>query len=82
MSTLLQDIQGAVSEIISTNVGGIKNINMEIHNSKCNHIQVPGYEAFLFDFSKVTSTENLNNNFNYGVLFNSDKVFTEINITY
>jgi len=84
MPILIQNIVTNITEVISSNsiLNGIQNVNGNIHNSKCNHIIVPGYEAFVFDFSKVTLTETLVTDINYGLLYNNNKTFIDINISY
>lgn len=82
MPILIQNINGSVSDIISDNIINIQNVESYVYTTECNHIEVPGFEAFVFDFSKVTSSEVLNTGNNYGLIINNKSIFKEINITY
>jgi hypothetical protein len=82
MSILIQNVEVKLGEVISSSLNGIQNINGYVHNSECNHIMVPGYEAFVFDFSKVILSETLTTNLNYGISYNSDKTLINLNISY
>jgi hypothetical protein len=82
MPILIQKITSNLTEAISDNLISIHSINAEVHETTCNHILAPGFEAFMLDFSKVTSTETLTTNSNYGLIFNNNKTFTDINISY
>jgi hypothetical protein len=82
MAILIQKIRTNLTEAISDSLIGIHSINAEVHETTCNHILAPGFEAFIFDFSKVTSTETLITDSNYGLIFNNKKTFTDINISY
>jgi hypothetical protein len=53
-----------------------------VYDTTCNHIEAPGFEAFVFNFSKVISTENLITNVNYGLIVNNNNTFKELNISY
>jgi hypothetical protein len=82
MAILIQNIAANLTEAISDSLISIQGINAEVFGTTCNHILAPGFEAFVFDFSKVISTENLVTNNNYGLLYNNNKTFTDINISY
>jgi len=82
MPILIQKITSKLTEAISDNLISIHSINAEVLETTCNHISAPGFEAFMLDFSKVTSTETLTTNSNYGLIFNNNKTFTDINISY
>jgi hypothetical protein len=82
MAILIQKITANLTEAISDSLISIHGINAEVFETTCNHISAPGFEAFMFDFSKVTSTETLVTNSNYGLLYNNNKTFTDINISY
>lgn len=82
MPILIQNITGGISDIISDNITNIQNVESYVYTTKCNHIEVPGFEAFVFDFSKVTSSEVLNSGNNHGLIINNKSTFKELNITY
>jgi len=82
MAILIQKIGANLTEAISDSLISIHGINAEVHETTCNHISAPGFEAFMLDFSKVISTETLTTNANYGLIFNNNKTFTDINISY
>jgi hypothetical protein len=82
MPILIQNINANLTDIISDNLISIQGVTTEVYDTTCNHILVPGFEAFVFDFSKVISTERLDSNFNYGLNFNNNKKFIDINISY
>lgn len=82
MAILIQKISANLTEAISDSLISIHGISAEVHETTCNYILAPGFEAFMLDFSKVISTETLITNSNYGLIFNNKKTFTDINISY
>ena len=82
MSILIQQISTNLSDIISDSLIGIQGISTSVYETTCNHIEAPGFEAFLFDFSNVTSSEELITGINYGLVVNNNNTFTELNISY
>lgn len=82
MAILIQNISGNVTEAISDTLISIQNVSASIYETTCNHIEAPGFEAFMFDFSTVSSTETLNSGINYGLIVNNKSRFTELNISY
>lgn len=82
MAILIQSVNANISESISDSLISIQGINMSVYETICNHIEAPGFEAFMFDFSSVSSTEILNTNRNYGLIVNNKSTFKEVNISY
>jgi hypothetical protein len=82
MPILVKNISANFSDIISENISANNQIIFEIYESTCNHISAPGFEAFFVDLSNSISTETLTTSTNYGLIFNNDKTFEEINISY
>jgi hypothetical protein len=82
MTLLLQNIRVTTSDIITKEVKSIQNVTFSVHENNCNHISAPGFEGYVFNFSKVKSTETLTTGINYGLLINNDKIFDELNISY
>jgi hypothetical protein len=82
MTLLLQNIRVTTSDIITKDVKGIKDVTFSIHENSCNHISAHGFEGYVFNFSKVKSTEILTTSVNYGLLINNNKIFNELNISY
>lgn len=82
MAKLIKNINGSLSDIISDNVTSVQGVKSSVKTTICNHILVPGFEAFVFDFSKVTSSEVLTTDINYGLIINNNSVFKDLNISY
>lgn len=82
MAKLIQNINGSISDIISDNITSIQDVKTSVKTTTCNHIEVPGFEAFVFDFSKATSSEVLISNNNYGLIVNNNSIFKDLNISY
>jgi hypothetical protein len=82
MSILIQNINATLTEPISDSLIGIQGVSTSVYDTTCNHIEAPGFEAFVFNFSKVISTENLTTNVNYGLIVNNNNTFKELNISY
>lgn len=82
MPFLIQNISANFSDIISESISSQNEVTFQIYETSCNHISAPGFEAFLVNLSNSISTETLTTNANYGLNFNNNKTFKEINITY
>lgn len=82
MAKLIQNINGLVSDIISDNVTSIQDVKTSVKLTTCNHIEVPGFEGFVFNFSKVTSSEVLISDTNYGLIVNNNSTFKDLKISY
>jgi hypothetical protein len=82
MAILIQNINGSITEAISDTLISIQSVSTSIYETTCNHIEAPGFEAFMFDFSKVISTETLTTGINYGLIVNNKSTFRELNISY
>ena len=82
MPILIQDINASLSDIISDDLIGIQSVSTSVYETTCNHIEAPGFEAFVLDFSKVSVSETLNTAVNYGLIVNNNNTRKELNITY
>ncbi len=82
MPFLVQNISTSFSDIISESISSQNSVTFQIYETTCNHISAPGFEAFIVNLSNSISTETLTTGANYGLTFNNDKTFTEINISY
>jgi hypothetical protein len=82
MAILIQNINATLSNIISDSLIGIQSVSSSVYETTCNHIEAPGFEAFVFDFSKVIFSENLTTGVNYGLIVNNNSTFKELNISY
>jgi len=82
MAILIQNIQGNITEAISDSLISIQGVSTSVYETTCNHIEAPGFEAFMSDFSTVSSTETLITNVNYGLIVNNRATFKELNISY
>jgi hypothetical protein len=82
MALLIKSINVTLADNFTTTIGMIDKLTFEIAELKCNHIKLGTIEAFLIDFSKVTSIENLIEPLTYGLAINSNNVFTELEISY
>lgn len=82
MPFLVKNINAKINDSLNETLNSFNSINFSINNTSCNHISTTGFEAFVFDFSKVTQTEELNTNLNYGLTVNNKSLFTELNISY
>ena len=82
MAKLIQNINSSISDIISDNTISIQDVKTLVKTTTCNHIEVPGFEGFVFDFSKVTSSEVLISDNNYGLIVNNNSIFKDLNISY
>lgn len=82
MAILIQNINASLSNIISDSLIGIQSVSSSVYETTCNHIEAPGFEAFVFDFSKVIFSENLTTGVNYGLIVNNNSTLKELNISY
>jgi hypothetical protein len=82
MAILIQNINMTLSNIISDSLIGIQSVSTSVYGTTCNHIEAPGFEAFVFDFSKVISSENLTTGIDYGLIVNNNSTLKELNISY
>lgn len=82
MAILIQNFTGNITEVISDTLISMSSINASVYETTCNHIEAPGFEAFMFDFSHVLSTETLTTGINYGLIINNNSTFKELNISY
>ena len=82
MAILIQNFTGNITEAISDTLISLSSINASVYETTCNHIEAPGFEAFMFDFSSVISSETLKTNVNYGLIVNNNAIFRELNISY
>lgn len=82
MAILIQNFTGSITEAISDTLISLGGINASVYETTCNHIEAPGFEAFMFDFTYVSSTEILTTNINYGLTVNNNTTFEELNISY
>ena len=82
MPILVQDVNATLTDIISDSLIGIQGVSMTAYETTCNHIEAPGFEAFVFDFSKVTSTETLTTGIYYGLIVNNNTTHKKLNISY
>ena len=82
MAILIQNINATLSNIISDSLIGIQSVSSSVYETTCNHIEAPGFEAFVFDFTKVIFSENLTTGVNYGLIVNNNSTFKELNISY
>lgn len=82
MPILIQNINANLTEAISDTLISLQGVSVSAYETTCNHIEAPGFEAFMFDFSSVSSTENLKTGFNYGLIVNNKATFIELNISY
>jgi hypothetical protein len=82
MAILIQNFTGSITEAISDTLISLRGINASVYETTCNHIEAPGFEAFMFDFTYVSSTETLITGINYGLIVNNNATFKELNISY
>ena len=82
MALLIKSINVTIGDNFTTTIGMIDKLTFQIAELQCNHIKLGTIEAFLIDFSKVSSTENLGSQYNFGLTINSNKTFTELEISY
>jgi hypothetical protein len=82
MTLLLQNIKFTTSDIITKDVKSIQDITFSVHENTCNYISAPGFEGYVFNFSKVKTTEILTTGVNHGLIINNNKIFNELNISY
>lgn len=82
MAILIQNISANLTEPISDTLISLHGINASVYETTCNHIEAPGFEAFMFDFSSVLSTEIILTGKNYGLIVNNKSTFKELNISY
>lgn len=83
MPNLIQNITVSLADNYNVNIGGINNLTFEMVGLECNHIKCGVFEGFLIDYSNVSSVELLQNTTTYyGLKYNTNKTFIEIEISY
>ncbi len=82
MALLIKSINVTIGDNFTTTIGMIDKLTFQIAELQCNHIKLGTLEAFLIDFSKTSSIENLGDQYNFGLTTNSNKTFTELEISY
>lgn len=82
MALLIKSINVTLGDNFTTTIGMIDKLTFQIAELQCNHIKLGSLEAFLIDFSKVNSVENLGDKYIFGLTINSNNTFTELEISY
>ena len=82
MALLIKSINVTIGDNFTTTIGMIDKLTFQIAELQCNHIKLGTLEAFLIDFSKTSSIENLTQPYNFGLAVNSNNSFIELEISY
>ncbi len=82
MPFLIKNIVVSMVENVDGRISKFDNIIYGIAKVKENYIWLGSYEGFLFDYSNVTSIEQLSTPINHGLIVNTNKTFIDIEISY
>jgi hypothetical protein len=82
MALLIKSINVSIADNYSGSIGMLDKLTFQIAELQCNHIKLGTLEAFLIDFSKVSSVEGLIKPTSFGLVINSNNAFTELVISH
>ena len=82
MALLIKSINISLSDNFSGSIGMLDRVTFQIAELQNNHIKLGTLEAFLIDFSNVSSVEGLLVPIGFGLAINSNNTFTELEISY
>ena len=82
MALLIKSINISLSDNFSGSIGMLDRVTFQIAELQNNHIKLGTLEAFLIDFSNVSSVEGLLEPIGFGLAINSNNTFTELEISY
>lgn len=82
MALLIKSINITLSDNYSGSIGMLDRLTFQIAELQNNHIKLGTLEAFLIDFSNVSSVEGLIQPIGFGLAINSNNTFIELEISY
>lgn len=82
MALLIKSINISLSDNFSGSIGMLDRLTFQIAELQNNHIKLGTLEAFLIDFSNVSSVEGLLEPIGFGLAINSNNTFIELEISY
>lgn len=82
MPKLINNVTFSFGDQIGDRIGAINNVQWGVAEAICGHIKLGSFEGFVFNYKQVISIEEIADLRTFGMTFNINRSFTELEISY